>query len=175
MKCFLPQFPPEKAVELMKWFGYVTNREDYGFVSFVRSPMAPEARYPRFHASVCACEDGVQINIHLDQEDIEGKSNHQFVWTYRNQLVLEEVKRFETLFERARQQILEKASSPEIFPNKLTNKNKFNFRFQKLFFYADFFNRTVVRQCQKFNAPFRLWRTHWSRRANQFFQKIIGR
>lgn len=103
MKCFLPNFPSEKAVELMRWLGYATHREDDGSMSFVRSPFAPEARWPRFHVSVFSKDSGLQINIHIDQEDARRHGTHQFVWAYRNPLVMEEGQRFEKLLDKAKE------------------------------------------------------------------------
>lgn len=105
MKCFLPDFPSEKALELMVVFGYVRHFED-GFVSHVRSPYAPEARFPRFHASCCSKDEGFQINLHLDQENVRGQGNHQFVWAYRNPLVISEIERLKKLFNHAKEQIV---------------------------------------------------------------------
>lgn len=117
MKCFLPDFPSEKALELMRWFGYATHRENDGAMSFVRSPSAPEARWPRFHASVFVKDDGLQVNVHLDQEDARGQGNHQFVWAYRNQLVMDECRRLESLVDKARGSIV-KAPPAEVPPEK---------------------------------------------------------
>lgn len=87
----------------MRWFGYATHREDDGSMSFVRSPFAPEARWPRFHASVYSKNKGLQINIHIDQEDARRHGTHQFVWAYHNPLVLEEGQRFEKLLDKAKE------------------------------------------------------------------------
>lgn len=124
MKCFLPDFPSEKATELMRWFGYAQHRED-GFMSFVRSLLAPESRFPRFHVSVCEFGNGLKVCIHLDQEDVVGgQGNHQFIWAYRNPLVLEEGRRLEGLLDRAREKILRQpqlfpAPAPKVVPRKV--------------------------------------------------------
>ncbi|HBR81042.1 MAG: hypothetical protein UX09_C0024G0014 [Candidatus Uhrbacteria bacterium GW2011_GWE2_45_35] len=128
MKCFLPHFPSEKAVELMRWFGYAAHRED-GFMSFVRSPFAPESRFPRFHASVYPIDGGLRVNIHLDQEDIaDGQGNHQFVWAYRNPLVLDEGRRLEGFLDQAREKIFFKPPAvspptPKVVPRKINSNS----------------------------------------------------
>jgi len=100
MKCFLPDFSGKKALKLMKKFGYITRQEDDSSLSFVRSVFVNEAQFPRFHASVFSCDGGLQVNIHLDQEDSQGHSNHQFVWSYHNPLVTEEVQRLYSSFDK---------------------------------------------------------------------------
>jgi hypothetical protein len=106
MKCFLSDFPAAGAFELMRWFGYTEHREEDGRLSFVRSSIVSEARFPRFHASVSAHDGGVQVNLHLDQEDSQGHDNHEFVWAYHNLLVLEESQRLQSLMEKARHQVI---------------------------------------------------------------------
>jgi hypothetical protein len=90
----------------MSWFGYAPHREGDGLMSFVHSPFAPEARWPRFHLSIYPRDGGLQVNIHLDQEDARGQGNHQFIWAYRNPLVMEECWRLEALITKARESIL---------------------------------------------------------------------
>ncbi|MFH1253121.1 MAG: hypothetical protein V1664_02190 [Candidatus Uhrbacteria bacterium] len=116
MKCLLPDFPSEGAFELMRWFGYAAHREENGISSFVRSPFTNEAQFPRFHASVCVCGDGLQVNVHLDQENNQGHGNHQFVWAYHNPLVYEEVQRLQALFEKGKDQVI------ALLPAKPLNK-----------------------------------------------------
>lgn len=107
----------------MRWFGYATHQEAGGFLSFVRSPFAPEARFPRFHASVCPRDGGLQVNLHIDQEDNQGHGNHQFVWAYRNDMVFEESQRLQSLLDKARQQVVIplSLSSPKKNLNKKNN------------------------------------------------------
>jgi hypothetical protein len=106
----------------MRWFGFSPHKEDDGLLSFVRSPLAPEARFPRFHASVCSKDGGLQVNIHLDQEDESRQGNHQFVWAYHNPLVMEEGRRLEILFDRAREQLFKK-TKVTVHPSQSKNKS----------------------------------------------------
>jgi hypothetical protein len=111
MKCFLPDFSPGWALELMQRFGYSVRQDTDGKKSFTR-PIFTEARYPRFHVSVQVDENSIQINIHLDQEDNQGRGNHQFVWAYHNPLVVEESRRLQSLANVFRDEIKTKGLLP---------------------------------------------------------------
>lgn len=105
MKCFLPGFSPGWAPELIRRFGYSHRHDSDGIESFIRTVFVTEAQYPRFHISVKSIDGGIQINLHLDQEDNQGHGNHQFVWSYHNSLVIEESRRLQSLAEVIRREI----------------------------------------------------------------------
>jgi len=116
----------------MRWFGFSPHKEVDELVSFVRSPFAPEARFPRFHASVFPKDNGLQVNIHLDQEDGSRQGNHQFVWAYHNPLVMEEGHRLEILLDRAREQLLKKPTVIILPPKPIVRQINLNSRSQRI-------------------------------------------
>jgi len=76
MKQFFPGPLNDNARYLLRRMGYGEQRTRAGQISYVKR-VAGE-RFPRYHAYVEDLNDGIQVNLHIDQKEssYEGTSAH---------------------------------------------------------------------------------------------------
>lgn len=109
MRCFIAGPLPADARGMMRLFGYAECQTPGMGITFLRS--AHEAKFPRFHASAQdTMGGGMVINVHLDQESMDGTSSHGYVWAYRNPHLDGEAIRYLDIVEKLGRNGMETAS-----------------------------------------------------------------
>jgi hypothetical protein len=91
MRYCIPQPLPDSQDALMQRAGYVRHCVEAGRTCYHRSISAH--RFPRFHALVSLASGDMEIDLHFDQYDFKGKSNHQDSWAYEGGRVTGELNR----------------------------------------------------------------------------------
>mgnify|MGYP001595640926 FL=1 len=108
---------PDHARNIMRHLGYGEQRARSGQISYVRRVSGD--RFPRFHAYVEDKNNGIQMNLHMDQKEASYEGSHVHSGEYESPLCKEEMKRI-TQFIQA-----PKTSSPQT--QALPQKKKTNF------------------------------------------------
>ncbi|MFC1788174.1 hypothetical protein ACFLZY_03065 [Patescibacteria group bacterium] len=90
MKHFIKGSLPETARNLMRQIGYSEHIGHQGQISFSRRLSSD--KFPRFHAYVEEQENGMQINLHIDQKQQGASSGTAHGGEYEGSLVENEMK-----------------------------------------------------------------------------------
>lgn len=91
MRYRIPQPLPDTQDVLMERAGYVRHCVEASKTCYHRS--LTTHRFPRFHALVSLASGDMEIDLHFDQYDFKGKSNHQKAWAYEGGRVNGELQR----------------------------------------------------------------------------------
>jgi hypothetical protein len=91
MKSFIQGPLTDTPDNLMKKGGYDRHCVELGRACFHRK--LNDTPFPRFHAYVSVRDNGMEIDLHLDQKNINRKGNHDQDWAYHGGRVEEEMKR----------------------------------------------------------------------------------
>lgn len=91
MKQFFPGPLNDNARNILRRLGYGEQRTRAGQISYVKRVSGE--RFPRYHAYVEDRNNGIQVNLHIDQKEAsyEGTSSH--AGEYEGPLVEREMKR----------------------------------------------------------------------------------
>jgi hypothetical protein len=98
MRRFIRPKDMEPTQTLMNYAGYHYHCVTNGRACYHRRIW--EVRFPRFHAYVTRQEDGLMVELHIDQTNPGGKSNHDKDWAYSGGRVEEEMEHLVNTIER---------------------------------------------------------------------------
>lgn len=107
----------DHARNLMRHIGYGEQRARSGQISYVKRVASD--RFPRFHAYVEDKNNGLQINLHMDQKEASYEGSHVHSGEYESPLVQKEMKRIA--------QFIQTAKSPNVPIQIPLQKKKTNF------------------------------------------------
>lgn len=97
MKQVLPHPLADIPDNLMKRAGYIRHCTQAGRACFHRQ--LSEDEFPRFHAYVTLGEQGMEVDLHIDQFDtLKHKGNHDKEWAYFGGRVTGEMRRVFEIF-----------------------------------------------------------------------------
>lgn len=91
MKKFFPGPLSDNARNLLRRLGYGEQRTRAGQISYVKR-VAGE-RFPRYHAYVEDQNDGLQVNLHVDQKEASYEGTSAHAGEYEGPLVEREMSR----------------------------------------------------------------------------------
>lgn len=83
---------------LFNELGYYFHEVKEGVFSFKR--IIHERPFPRFHIYVRKYENGLELDLHIDQEHPNRLGNHEKEWAYQGPIVKRELKRIDAIIER---------------------------------------------------------------------------
>ena len=81
--------------------------------------------FPRFHAYLQKSKSGIFIDIHFDQDNLHGQSNHDKEWAYSGGRVDEEIRRITSVLNDGNKQRIIGSDSLKVKPKKLRRKSLF--------------------------------------------------
>ncbi|MCR4313898.1 MAG: hypothetical protein NUV84_01470 [Candidatus Uhrbacteria bacterium] len=91
MKQFFSGPLSDNARNILRRLGYGEQRTRVGQISYVKR-IAGE-RFPRYHAYVEDRDDGIQVNLHIDQKEASYEGTHAHAGEYGGSLVEQEMNR----------------------------------------------------------------------------------
>jgi len=83
---------------IMRHLGYAEQRTRNGQISYTKR--ASSDRFPRYHAYVEDRDQGMQINLHVDQKEASYSGTSAHAGEYEGPLVEREMHRFRQAFEQ---------------------------------------------------------------------------
>lgn len=109
--------------DLMKKLGYSLHCSKENLPCYHRK-LGPEP-FPRFHAYVQESNSGFFIDVHFDQENLHGQSNHDKEWSYSGGRVDEEIRRITSVLNNGNKQRIVGSDSLKVKPKKISRKSLF--------------------------------------------------
>lgn len=91
MQQFFPGPLIDHARNIMRNLGYGEQRARSGQISYVKRISGE--RFPRFHAYVEDQNNGMQVNLHIDQKEASYEGSHVHSGEYNGQVVEQEINR----------------------------------------------------------------------------------
>ena len=110
----------ESTEALMQRVGYEFHCTEDGRPCYHRQISDP--LFPRFHAYVTTTDDGIEIDLHFDQNNLDAKSNHDQTWAYQGGRVTQEMERIEDFLAGTRS--IGTVNRPQGPPQKKRNNKK---------------------------------------------------
>ena len=89
MQTFIQGPLPDHGRNLLRKLGYGEQRKFDGQISYIRR--AGSSDFPRFHAYIEDKDNGLQINLHLDQKGASHEGSHAHSGEYDGPLVEKEM------------------------------------------------------------------------------------